>query len=76
MITSIDKDNNARKRQRLEKVAYHEGLKATKEIRKVWQSDKSDCLEYVNLMVDYFNFVNSVSDSDASENQKKQGSNP
>ena len=74
MITSIDRDNNARKRQRLEKQAYHEGLKATKEIRKQWQSDKSDCLEYVNLMVDYFNFANSVSDSDTSD--KKTGAQP
>ena len=42
-------------------------MKAQRGIREKWISEKSDCLEYVNLMVDYFNYVNSESEEGDSQ---------
>lgn len=41
-------------------------------MRAQWVSSKSDCLEYVCLMVDYFNFVNGPSDEEGDDRTKDQ----
>ena len=58
LLTSIDVERGEKKKRRMEKQAYHNNLHMQKEVRGKWQSAKSDCLEYVHLMVDYFNHLN------------------
>ena len=61
LITSLDlqrQDHDNRKRRRIEKQANHDRLKEIKAIRSKWECDKSDCISYTKLMIDYFSYVN------------------
>ena len=61
LVTSIDinrQDHDMKKRRRIEKQMNHDRLKEIKAIRVKWESDKSDCISYAKLMVDYFAYVN------------------
>lgn len=41
----------------MQKEAYKLRIKAIKEQKAQWQNEKSDCLVYANLLVDYFNYM-------------------
>ena len=44
----------------------HDRLKEIKAIRVKWESEKSDCISYAKLMVDYFAYLNKNSSGEES----------
>ena len=72
LVTSIDinrQDHDMKKRRRIEKQMNHDRLKQIKAIRAKWESDKSDCISYAKLMVDYFTYVNKNSQGQESDSK-------
>lgn len=72
LVTSIDinrQDHDMKKRRRIEKQMNHDRLKEIKAIRVKWESDKSDCISYAKLMVDYFAYVNKNSQGQESDSK-------
>ena len=47
----------------------HDQLKNIKAIRAKWESDKSDCISYAKLMVDYFSYVNKAGNDEESKDE-------
>jgi len=62
LVTTLDlerQEKEERKRRRMEQEEAHERVRETRQSREKWTSEKSDCITYVKLMVDYFSWVNS-----------------